>query len=327
MITSRSVRNWFPGAILLIALVLLSCAEKSLTTDPGDNPVDSVATPLITSISPNPAAIGAELTIDGENFGSDASAIKVYIGDVEAEVKSVTPTKIIVVVPVGVQAGKDAVKVVKDGKTAQSNDSLSLEPKPLPYREAWMVVSGINVESEHRKPDLINKGPDSVYVVQRKIYFSKHADCDSMARNDYAGIGAMKNWCNNLNHLDTVRFSCSGVQRCGYGCFIEDGLGYTAIVDSSRKEFKSVSIYIKYSNGGWNYSDGNTLFMVLQNISYTVDSNGSLVAELHGGEILEHLVEITGSSNYSHLPTYYTEEILQVVSVQPDAVVRVVLTQ
>jgi hypothetical protein len=324
MSISRTVRNWFPGAILLVALLLLSCAEKSLTTDPGDNPIDTVAAPRITSVTPNPVTIGIELIIDGENFGIDPAAIKVYIGDVEVQVKSVVPTRIVIDVPEGVVVGNNRVRVVKGGKTAQSSDSLTIEPQPLPYREAWMLVSGINVESEHRKPQL---GDDSVSVVQRNIYFSKHAECDSMVRNDYAGIGAMKNWCNNSNHLDTVRFSCSGVQRCGYMCFIEDGLGYSAIVDSSRKELTSVSIYIKYSNGGGvGGSHGNTLFMVLQNISYTVDSNGLLVAELHGDEILEHLVEFTGNSHYSHMPTYYTEEILRVVSVQPDAVVRVVLT-
>ena len=56
----------------------------------------------ISGISPEEAPVGAQVTIKGENFGTDASAVTVkFGGDVEAEIVSITETEIVVTVPDG----------------------------------------------------------------------------------------------------------------------------------------------------------------------------------------------------------------------------------
>ena len=83
------------GALLLstIASLLLSCDGKPLTPDP-----ESLAM-MITSVTPESVVAGSEVTIEGVEFGTQPALVKVYFGDVEAEVRSITPTRIIVVVP------------------------------------------------------------------------------------------------------------------------------------------------------------------------------------------------------------------------------------
>ncbi len=56
----------------------------------------------ISSISPEEAPAGTQLTITGENFGSDAAAVTVWFGgDVEAEIVSISDNQIVVTVPDG----------------------------------------------------------------------------------------------------------------------------------------------------------------------------------------------------------------------------------
>lgn len=63
----------------------------------------------ISSMTPNKTGVGETVTIVGQNFGTIVSNIKVVFGSVEAEIKSLTDTKIEVVVPEG--SGEVAVTV------------------------------------------------------------------------------------------------------------------------------------------------------------------------------------------------------------------------
>ncbi len=56
----------------------------------------------ISSISPEEAPAGSQLTITGENFGTDASAVTVrFGGDIEAEIVSISDSQILVTIPEG----------------------------------------------------------------------------------------------------------------------------------------------------------------------------------------------------------------------------------
>jgi hypothetical protein len=60
----------------LCALVT-SCAEKTLTPDLNDhNASGDTLSPVIISFSPDSAAYGGEVIIDGEHFGNDTSGVK-----------------------------------------------------------------------------------------------------------------------------------------------------------------------------------------------------------------------------------------------------------
>lgn len=63
----------------------------------------------VTGMTPSETAAGEQVTITGENFGTDASAVAVAFGNAAAEIVSVEDTKIVVVVPEG--SGEVAVTV------------------------------------------------------------------------------------------------------------------------------------------------------------------------------------------------------------------------
>lgn len=56
---------------------------------------------VVKSMTPDKTAVGEKVTLEGENFGTEASAVAVAFGNAAAEVVSVTETKIEVVVPEG----------------------------------------------------------------------------------------------------------------------------------------------------------------------------------------------------------------------------------
>lgn len=56
---------------------------------------------VVKSMTPDRTAVGEKVTLDGENFGTEASAVAVAFGNAAAEVVSVTDTKIEVIVPEG----------------------------------------------------------------------------------------------------------------------------------------------------------------------------------------------------------------------------------
>lgn len=55
--------------------------------------------PVISAVEPLQGAPGARVTLRGERFGTDASAIQLQLGDVAAQVVTVAPTSLVAVVP------------------------------------------------------------------------------------------------------------------------------------------------------------------------------------------------------------------------------------
>ena len=80
------------------------------TSEPVDFTYNEPVKPAkVTAMTPSETAAGEQVTITGENFGTDASAVSVAFGNAAAEIVSVEDTKIVVVVPEG--SGEVAVTV------------------------------------------------------------------------------------------------------------------------------------------------------------------------------------------------------------------------
>jgi len=75
--------------------------------------------PIIDSISPTRGAPGIEVTIRGRNFGDREGLIDVRLGQREMELRSATPTQLVVVVPPGAETNRVRVTVRLQG-SAQS---------------------------------------------------------------------------------------------------------------------------------------------------------------------------------------------------------------
>ncbi len=102
------------GAATVTVSVNGKTAEKTLTFT-----YLKVFKPMsVRSISPAEATIGSEVVIAGDNFGTDASALRVVFGETEAEIKAVTETSITVVVPEG--KGEVAVVVAKGDEVSDA---------------------------------------------------------------------------------------------------------------------------------------------------------------------------------------------------------------
>jgi len=75
--------------------------------------------PIIDSISPSRGTPGIEVTIRGRNFGDREGLIDVRLGQREMELRSATPTQLVVVVPPGAETNRIRVTVRLQG-SAQS---------------------------------------------------------------------------------------------------------------------------------------------------------------------------------------------------------------
>ncbi|WP_294544102.1 IPT/TIG domain-containing protein [uncultured Bacteroides sp.] len=94
---------------LLFLLLAAACSD-----DNGETINLQQKDPVITVTSVNPLCgyKGEDLIISGENFGVMASHAQVFIGTVEAKIRSIQDDRIVVVVPDGASAGKIRVKVL-----------------------------------------------------------------------------------------------------------------------------------------------------------------------------------------------------------------------
>lgn len=82
----------------------------------------TVLEPVITNFSPLVGAAGYEVTIVGENFGSNASELTASIGESEAEVLSASETELVVRMPSG-YSGK--IKVVLNTRAGESAETFT----------------------------------------------------------------------------------------------------------------------------------------------------------------------------------------------------------
>lgn len=119
----KKIFYWF----LLLCLSFTSCNdENKVVLLTNDSPELTV-----TSVSPQRGYVGAQVTIEGTDFGADASLISVFFSGVEeaAELVSCEDTKLIVEVPAGATDGTITVKV-RD-MTVQTDDSFIVVPDPV----------------------------------------------------------------------------------------------------------------------------------------------------------------------------------------------------
>ena len=96
--------------LLFIGLYFLACNDdkvKIITYDPS-LPV------TINSFVPDSGGVGTQLVIDGTNFGTDTSLIKVFVNGNEAKVIGVNDTHVYAVVPVRAGTGEVKVTMNKD---------------------------------------------------------------------------------------------------------------------------------------------------------------------------------------------------------------------
>ncbi len=78
--------------------------------------------PAITTVAPPQGAAGARFVVRGRNFGTDAAAIRVRIGDTDASIVSATATAITATVPEGATNGRVSVRVEGQGEATSPRD-------------------------------------------------------------------------------------------------------------------------------------------------------------------------------------------------------------
>ncbi|WP_166967385.1 IPT/TIG domain-containing protein [Yeosuana marina] len=106
---------------LMVAFIIFACSKDDDTSSPVAIPAASLS-----SISPESGIKEVEVTLVGENFGTDKSKVKVFFNTTEAVVQSVTNTQIKTVAPSNGSSG--AIKIVVNGKTVSGPVITYLEP-------------------------------------------------------------------------------------------------------------------------------------------------------------------------------------------------------
>ena len=117
--------------LLFLCLPFASCSDDNQVVQlTNDSPELTV-----TSVSPQRGYVGAQVTIEGTDFGADASLVSVFFSGMEeaAEMVSCEDTKIVVKVPAGAADGPITVKVRE--MTVQT-DNLPFTVVPDPVMES-----------------------------------------------------------------------------------------------------------------------------------------------------------------------------------------------
>ncbi len=150
------------------------------------------AAPVITSVSPEAALPGTQVTITGYNFNPLASGNIVYFGDVRAAVVSATSTSIMATVPV--VASAKSISVTTNRLTAYS-------PKPFIFKHP--SPGSISGTTFNARTDLGLIGPS---------YGLDAADLDNDGRTDVAACalnGNLFSFFRNAGSNGTLSFSAS----------------------------------------------------------------------------------------------------------------------
>lgn len=117
--------------LLLLCLPFASCNdEKEVVLLTNESPEVTV-----TSVSPQRGYVGAQVTIEGTDFGADAGLVSVFFSGVEeaAEIVSCEDTKLVVKVPEGATDGTITVKV---REVTMQMDNLPFTVIPDPVMES-----------------------------------------------------------------------------------------------------------------------------------------------------------------------------------------------
>src|SRR5688500_15540558 len=99
-------RGW--PTLALVLLIVCACSKKSVT-DKG-TPYDPSTPVTISRIFPDSGGVSTQLIINGSNFGTDTSQIKVYVNGHRAPLIGSTGSALYVLVPS--KSGSGDVKVV-----------------------------------------------------------------------------------------------------------------------------------------------------------------------------------------------------------------------
>ena len=113
--------------MLILAVAFVGCSDDDNTNH------------SINSLSVNSGGAGQEVTINGENFGTNASDISVRFGPTNAEIILVEDTRIVTAVPATAPIGATTIQVVKDDITETINFTVN-----DPIVGVW-VSEGANV--------------------------------------------------------------------------------------------------------------------------------------------------------------------------------------
>ncbi|MGB5436059.1 MAG: IPT/TIG domain-containing protein [Maribacter sp.] len=105
--------------------IFFACSKEDSTTTQEPEPAPTLAATL-SSIDPESAAKEAEITLTGENFGTDKNKVKVFFNAVEAIVQSVTNTEIKTIAPANASSG--AIKIIVNGTTIDGPVFTFLQP-------------------------------------------------------------------------------------------------------------------------------------------------------------------------------------------------------
>ncbi|MFD1185697.1 DUF7619 domain-containing protein [Pontibacter rugosus] len=117
---------------------------------------DVLATPTIVAFEPAAGRIGADVTVTGKRFASDASQNKVYLNGEVATVVSASATELRVLVPAGASTGALKVITPDGGVTAPETFTVYQPPVLNSFSPAeGMVGQTVTLQGQHLQPELL----------------------------------------------------------------------------------------------------------------------------------------------------------------------------
>ena len=120
------------------------------------------ALPVINSVSPTIGAVGATVTITGQNFSSTASNNQVKFNGTNATVSSSSTTSIVTTVPTGATSGRLTVTTPSGASTS----AVDFFVPPSPYTGSDVQVTGRMVFGETRTVTTTSSGKVAVIVFE-----------------------------------------------------------------------------------------------------------------------------------------------------------------
>lgn len=131
-------RCWPIQGILLALLTLffVQCKETEITED-GGGAYDPSKEVVVSDFLPKEGGLGSNLVIYGDNFGNDASRLKVVIGGKPAKVVSVKEKSLYCIVPAGAFEGDIQVYILDEA--GEEELAHTEAPEIFTYVKKWIV--------------------------------------------------------------------------------------------------------------------------------------------------------------------------------------------
>ncbi|WP_187269562.1 IPT/TIG domain-containing protein [Flagellimonas hymeniacidonis] len=102
------MKSIYKTVLVALCILVFSCSKNDDANIIVETPI-----PIVSAIGPESGTKNTVVTINGNNFGTDASKVQVFFNGKEANVSQVRNTKIGTIVPAGAYTGE--VKVIIDG--------------------------------------------------------------------------------------------------------------------------------------------------------------------------------------------------------------------